>query len=293
MKPIFLFYSGIGNQVMRYPMWAHFGFPDIILPYIQPHDSAERFSFITSLAKRHRSKIFHSPNYEWPSPSDYDTLICPTRSSFTHVEGLRHIVCPVNFREGNEVDNNCLITGHTIQDLCLEHMPIKWTSKKKTPAYDVVICNGSVPDFSTWIRKRYNRYNEVIEALIAAGYTVCSVGCTDEYVYPAVNQTEPNLLETIDIIAKAKLFIGNDTGLWHVANAIGKKNIGIFTCTDPERYYNHWFHAEAVVIVSDFECAEMFKGRMGVGNYCERCDDWECTFFPPDKITEIALDRLK
>ena len=45
-----------------------------------------------------------------------------------------------------------------------------------------------------------------------------------------------NLLETAAIIKKSNFFVGNDSGLGHIASAVGTKSFTIFGVGNPSRY---------------------------------------------------------
>jgi len=105
--------------------------------------------------------------------------------------------------------------------------PVNWRDIRKhrwdynVGQFDIVIADGG---FRTerWEKKRYQRYDELAELLVNAGYSVASVGgVAEDYVYGTHDCTEIGLLKTCDMIEQCKLFIGNDSGLYHFAAWIG------------------------------------------------------------------------
>jgi len=276
--------SGIGNQLQRYPVWRFYKeiYSDmrIVFPYRQGHDTAESFSLFEMLAGE---EGIHSPDC---FVDDGDEVISCIRNAIrnrsTHTENTA-------YASGNEFDNNCSITDVTPESLCDRYLPAKFPKSRKR--YDVIICNGGLNSFE-WLRKRYQRYHLVIKQLQDAGYSVGCVGLPNEYVYPADNLTGNGLIESAKLISSCKLFISNDTGLYHFANLIGKPNIVIFTATNVGKNYNEHFHRCATVVESPCECAPCQKEGYGTHERWHDCQDYICGQFNHKVIVDEALFRL-
>ena len=108
--------------------------------------------------------------------------------------------------------------------------------------YDIAIHDGynrKSPDKS-WRLKSYPYYDKVVELL--PEFNICSLGGKDEVIKGTTDETGLDLLSTLGIISNSKLFVGNDSGLYHCANALGVRNIVIFTYTSTIKNYNSEFH---------------------------------------------------
>lgn len=89
-----------------------------------------------------------------------------------------------------------------------------------------------------WSFRTYNHWLEVIERLILDGHSVSLVGSKNGIEtanailasQPAVRSTVGmlSLKEVVSHIAKAKMFIGADGGLWHIACAIPTPSVVLF-----------------------------------------------------------------
>jgi hypothetical protein len=251
--------DGIGNQLQKFPVWLALGSPRI------------------------KYKIKRNGQ---PAKTELFDELC-NRVGFNNIES------PFTFadrnRDGNEFRNNCACFGFSDKEVCEEFLPFKWktTLKKK---YDIVLCNGGFDDFQ-WQRKKYQRWNEVIKVLVDQGYSVASIGTPCQYVYPAVDMTHLSILESVDLIQNCKLFMSNDTGLYHMANLIGKQNIVVFTATSIEKNYNEYFHAYSYLLHPNLGCSCQ-DPRPGTGPRWDRCKHFRCWEFPPQIIIDTALEAL-
>jgi heptosyltransferase-2 len=103
-----------------------------------------------------------------------------------------------------------------------------------------VIAPGSSDTRKNW---PIQRYAILARWLVRRGYAVWILGA--EHERPLAERlreladgevciaTESSLLISTYRLAAADLFIGNDSGLLHVAAALGKPSVGIYTFTDP------------------------------------------------------------
>lgn len=99
---------------------------------------------------------------------------------------------------------------------------------------------GSTDTLKNW---PIDRYAALARWLTRRGYTVWVLGA--EFERPLAERlralagenvhvaTEPSLLTSTYRLAAADIFIGNDSGLLHIAAALGKPSVGIYTFTDP------------------------------------------------------------
>jgi ADP-heptose:LPS heptosyltransferase len=82
-----------------------------------------------------------------------------------------------------------------------------------------------------WAAKHWPYFPELIARLQAAGYEPASFGTPGEYVAETTNLTGTSLEVTIANMAECAYFIGNDSGLMHVADALNMPLTTIFAPT--------------------------------------------------------------
>jgi ADP-heptose:LPS heptosyltransferase/glycosyltransferase involved in cell wall biosynthesis len=80
----------------------------------------------------------------------------------------------------------------------------------------------------SWLNKRWPYYKELVAALQQRGYKVASFGVASEYVEGTIDLTGTPLMESVRNIAQCSYFIGNDSGLMHIADALGVPLTTIF-----------------------------------------------------------------
>jgi len=104
-------------------------------------------------------------------------------------------------------------------------------------ALDVVLHPGSGSQKKNW---PLDRFLELAEALAAAGRQVhCCAGPAEEALaFPPGTHVlrEPGLPALGARLATAQLFIGNDSGISHLAAAVGCPTLAVFGPTDPVRW---------------------------------------------------------
>lgn len=80
----------------------------------------------------------------------------------------------------------------------------------------------------SWLNKRWPYYKDLVAALQQRGYQVASFGVASEYVEGTIDLTGTPLMESVRNIAQCSYFIGNDSGLMHIADALGVPLTTIF-----------------------------------------------------------------
>ena len=158
--------------------------------------------------------------------------------------------------------------------------------KPTSEKYDIVIHNGyNRAGSAGWKIKSYPYYVEVVKLLVKEGFSVCSVGMSNEYIKGTVNKTGLDLLYSLGFIKNSKLFLGNDSGLYHCANALDVKNVAIFTATSILKNYDKRFHKHTTIIGrEDLKCRPC-QGNRG----WKTCKTWECTKINP----EVVVNKIK
>lgn len=156
--------------------------------------------------------------------------------------------------------------------------------------FDIVLCDGynKRRNKHDWLVKSYAHWKELAQALVNRGLSVASVGEPDECIQGAVNRTSLSLLDTFGLIKNCKRFISNDTGLYHVACALGVPTIVVFTMSDITKNYDPHFHASAKIATKGLSCqpCQLRERNFWLKNE-PRCG-WACRDFPTEEILELV-----
>lgn len=118
-------------------------------------------------------------------------------------------------------------------------------------------------------------YAEVANAAIAKGWQVWLFGSDKDIpVTTQINQLTHNrcidlggktkLGDAIDLMALCHTVVSNDSGLMHVAAALGKKLVAIFGSSDP--YHTPPMHPDAVIKYLNLECSPCFERQCPLGH---------------------------
>ncbi len=94
-----------------------------------------------------------------------------------------------------------------------------------------------------------------------------------------------SLKEAVGIIARAKVAVGPDTGLMHIAAAVGTPVVSLWGATNPSRAGPYGF--EELVIQGEAECSPCYRKRCPIGRVCMQSIEVETIMA---KI-EIGLSR--
>jgi ADP-heptose:LPS heptosyltransferase len=93
-----------------------------------------------------------------------------------------------------------------------------------------------------------------------------------------------NLLTVAGVLAQAQLFIGQDSGVTHMAGLIGVRTVALFGPTDPARWAPRGVH---VTVVQGAPClCESW-------NDVSRCEEKPCLKMPQDHLVALCLTYLK
>lgn len=127
---------------------------------------------------------------------------------------------------------------------------------------------------NTWPEKQWHveYYRELVKRLKADGQKVVLIGLNPSYTGLGAMYIDADLdfvntltiLETAVLIQKAKLFVGNEGLLLHLAQAAGIHSIGLYGCTLPE-YVNEERVATLHPVISPAECVGC-RHRYASGN---------------------------
>ncbi len=179
------------------------------------------------------------------------------------------------------------------RDLGAAENDLKWYGECNVnsidKSFDVVLndgCNRNSP--AMWEIKSYPRYKELANIIVNHGLSVCSIGTSNEYIEGTVNMTGLPLLSSIGLIKNSNLLISNDSGMYHCANAVGTKNIVIFTATSIKKNYDKRFHKYSSIITNGISCQPCQANR----RWAKDCTDWKCRDIDPNYIATMALSQV-
>ena len=178
-------------------------------------------------------------------------------------------------------------------DLGIRERDILWYGEcnynKSNVYYDIVVHDGFNRDSpAKWEIKSYPYYKKVVESL-KKDFSVCSVGTKNEYIEGTDDMTGLNLMDTLGVIKNCKLLLGNDSGLYHCANALGIKNVVIFSATSITKNHDNRFHKYSTLIKrDDLEC----RPCQGSQKWRRACKDWKCREIDPEFVIEKVRQLL-
>jgi len=226
--------------------------------------------------------------------SDYDGIVS-TFWTRNHVQpflnaGMRLL----NKIQGLRMDRSEIDVYMDIaRDLGAQEEDLLWYGKcnynKMEEKFDIVISDGYNRQGSAdWSIKQYPYYKEVVSLLKERSLRICSLGAPSEYVSGTMDKTGLPLLDSLGIIANSKLVLSNDSGLYHAANALGVKNIVIFTATSIDKNFDSRFHKFSTIIGrDDLDCRPCQAGRGW-----KRCKVWDCREIKPETIYNKVMEVL-
>jgi len=169
--------------------------------------------------------------------------------------------------------------------------------QKNSP--DIIIHDGyskvSKLSKKTWLIKSYPKYDELINILKKNNFTLGSIGIKEEFLEGTIDLTNLKLENSLSYMKGCKLFISNDTGTYHLANAIKKNNIVIFTATDTEKNYNRLFHKYSTIIRRQDLICSPCQRKFGheYWNKNKKNCKWECQNIDPNFIYEKIIEIIK
>jgi hypothetical protein len=103
-------------------------------------------------------------------------------------------------------------------------------------------------------------------------------------VNPPIVLKDLDLLTVAGVLARAQLFVGQDSGITHMAGLIGVHTIALFGPTDPARWAPRGVH---VTVVQGAPCLCQSWGDVS------RCEEKPCLKMPQDHLTALCLTHLK
>jgi predicted lipopolysaccharide heptosyltransferase III len=148
-----------------------------------------------------------------------------------------------------------------------------------------VIHPAAAFDTKQWATERFAR---VAESLTSRGLAIVAITASTEAhvadelkrhtTAPVVAFTDLSLPEVTALLSKARLFVGNDSGIAHMAAAVGVPSVVIFGSSNTA-HWRPWAKAHAEVVVEEMECQPCH------GYFCEKFEQPEC-------IKRVPVERV-
>ena len=144
-----------------------------------------------------------------------------------------------------------------------------------------------------------NNFGRVADALSAQGLGIVIITTPNEKsiieemnrntASPAVAFTDLSLPEITALLARARLFVGNDSGIAHIAAAVATPSVVIFGSSN-RAHWRPWTSgapaAAAEVVFEEMECQPCH------GYFCEKFDEPECIKRVPVERVMAAAERV-
>jgi len=196
----------------------------------------------------------------------------------------------------NEFDNDCrLFPVKEIDAVVDQCYPVDWnkvTGANPKKKYDIVLVNGCM-NTRLWYRRRYQRWNEVVEILKGMGYTVACVGNRDEFIPGCDDYTGRPIAENMEMVANCKVCIGNNTGLTHFSNAVGTYTVVFISATNSTKDYNPKRFDRYIRFVTSREPCAPCQGAWSLSERWMRCEYWKCSWsIDPIEIIEAVRIQM-
>ncbi len=149
----------------------------------------------------------------------------------------------------------------------------------------VVIHPAAAFDTKQWAASNFAR---VADALAARGLVIVAISAPNEKsVVEALQQnssaeilpfTNLSLPEVTALLARARLFVGNDSGVAHMAAAVETPAVVVFGSSNTA-HWQPWARAPAEFVLEEMDCQPCH------GYYCEK-------FAQPECIKRVPVDRV-
>jgi predicted lipopolysaccharide heptosyltransferase III len=147
-------------------------------------------------------------------------------------------------------------------------------------------------DTKRWATERYAR---VAESLVSRGFAIVAITApteanvantlTQHTTAPVKVFTDLSLPEVTALLSQARLFVGNDSGIAHMAAAVGTPSVVIFGSSNTA-HWRPWAKASAEVVVEEMDCQPCH------GYFCEKFEEPECIKRVPVERVLAAIERV-
>jgi heptosyltransferase-3 len=139
-----------------------------------------------------------------------------------------------------------------------------------------------------------DRFARVVEFLAERGYATVSVAAQHDTAVLNELASEASvrvvcfnlsLPEVTALLARAQLFVGNDSGIAHIAAAVATPSVVIFGSSN-QAHWRPWATAPAEVVFEEMPCQPCH------GYFCEKFEQPECILRVPVTRVTAAIDRV-
>jgi ADP-heptose:LPS heptosyltransferase len=237
--------------------------------------SSSRYSAITDIVKgQPYIRNIYEDAYD-DSTTSYDICIVSFLSDHRVANAGKIIKLKQNWNKRSEYEQYCWAARKLgAKNFCPPALSI--AEKKFSLKPSNILMHAGCTDRKLWERKRWPHYAELTERLIQDGFHIYCCGSEDEIIeHPGV--TAYNALpvqETAALILQCELFVSNDSGLMHLAAALRKKQIAIFTATNPKKSAPS-YNPNSRSILPPLRCFPC-QGTGDNWQTWENCTDWRC-----------------
>ena len=147
-------------------------------------------------------------------------------------------------------------------------------------------------DTKRWATENFARVVECLAdrelatvAITAPNETEIVADLKEHSSVPVISFTDLSLPEVSALAARARLFVGNDSGIAHIAAAVGAPSVVIFGSSNVA-HWRPWATAPAEVVLEEMECQPCH------GYFCEKFEQPECILRVPVERVIAAIDRV-
>lgn len=140
-----------------------------------------------------------------------------------------------------------------------------------------------------------NKFARIAEWLAERGFSVIVITSPTEARIaeelkqdsssPAITLTNLALPEVTALMSRTRLFVGNDSGIAHIAAAVGAPSVVIFGSSNTA-HWRPWAKAPAEVVLEEMECQPCH------GYFCEKFEQPECIKRVPVERVVGAIERV-
>ncbi|MCM3906369.1 MAG: glycosyltransferase family 9 protein [Pyrinomonadaceae bacterium] len=155
-----------------------------------------------------------------------------------------------------------------------------------------VIHPAAAFDTKQWATERFA---QVAESLASRNLAIVAIAASAESHVadslkrhteaPVVAFTDLSLPEVTALLSQARIFVGNDSGIAHMAAAVGAPSVVIFGSSNTA-HWRPWARAPAEVVVEELDCQPCH------GYFCEKFDEPECIKRVPVERVLGSIDRV-
>jgi predicted lipopolysaccharide heptosyltransferase III len=122
-------------------------------------------------------------------------------------------------------------------------------------------------------------------ALSASNEAPVVAGLQANSTVPVIGLTDLSLPEVTALAARARLFVGNDSGIAHIAAAVGTPSVVVFGSSNIA-HWKPWATAAAETVFEELPCQPCH------GYFCEQFAQPECILRVPVERVTAAIERV-